>query len=230
MKLFNDKNKDAVKEAFYLAEHDRSNLREYDRDLYGYSGKKIRHAINNICSIKDKLTYVELGVYRGSTMIAATYNTKVAKAYGVDDFTIDLKEATPYKETGWSNPRIAAEELFEKYKKPINLIKSEARSVDFSLIPGKIDIIHYDLDLHHASLESILRYYLHKFDKHTLLIISNWNARGVRTDYKNFAKTPGISVELLDEKLSSTTGDTENWYNGLSVSLVSFEEKDAESD
>ena len=33
--------KDKIKESFHLAELDRSNLREFDRDLYGASGRKI---------------------------------------------------------------------------------------------------------------------------------------------------------------------------------------------
>jgi hypothetical protein len=64
-------------------------------------------------------------------------------------------------------------------------------------------------------------------------MVSNWNSLGVRNAYTRFAKTPGIEVELLNEKLSSTTGDSMNWYNGFSVSLITLnaskeEKKDEE--
>ena len=73
MKTITQVTKDKLADSFRQAELDKSNLREFDRDLYGASGRKIKHAINNICSIKDNLTYLELGVYRGSTLIAANF-------------------------------------------------------------------------------------------------------------------------------------------------------------
>lgn len=235
MKIVNDVTKQNIQQAFYDAEQDKSNLREFERDLYGFSGRKVRHAINNICSLKEKMVYLELGVYRASTLIAANFRSNVSQSYGVDDFTIDSKEANPYNEQGWNNPRIVAEELIERYKKEfsspnqVKLIKSEARKVDLTQL-RKVDVIHYDLDEHHAGVESILRYYLPKFDKHTILLISNWNSQGVRNSYRNFAKTPGLKVELVAEQLSFSTGNTENWYNGLSASIVSFEEEEITND
>jgi hypothetical protein len=219
--------KDKIKESFHLAELDRSNLREFDRDLYGASGRKIKHCINNICGLKDNLTYLELGVYRGSTLIAANFRNSIT-TYAVDDYTIDQKEANPYKETGWTNPRQAVVELIDRYKNSeklqniINLIDSEASKVNLKSIPRKVDVVHYDLEEHHANLESVLRHYIPIFDKHFILMVSNWNSQGVRTAYSRFAKSPGIDVELLAEKVSFTTGDSLNWYNGFSVSLVTI--------
>ena len=113
----------------------------------------------------------------------------------------------------------------------INLIDSEATKVNLKSIPKKIDIVHYDLEEHHCNLESVLRYYLPVFDKYVVLLVSNWNSSSVRNAYTRFANTPGIEVELLNQKLSHTTADSMNWYNGFSVSLVtinSLEEKKKE--
>jgi hypothetical protein len=223
--------KDKISGSFHQAELDKSNLREFDRDLYGASGRKIKHAINNICNIKDNLSYLELGVYRGSTLIAANFRNNIT-TYGIDDFTLDPKESEPYKESGWSNPRQALDDLIDRYRHSekltnvINIINCEANKVDTKLIPKKIDIIHYDLETHHADLESTLRHYLPVFDKHTLLLVSNWNSTGVRNSYKRFCNSPGIEVEMLNEKLSHTTADGMNWYNGFSVSLVTINAKD----
>lgn len=219
--------KDKVKDSFRLAELDRSNLREFDRDLYGASGRKIKHCINNICAVKDNLTYLELGVYRGSTLIAANFRNNIT-TYAVDDYTIDQKEANPYKESGWTNPRQAVVDLVERYRNSeklqniINLIDSEATKTNLKSIPKKVDLVHYDLEEHHANLESVLRYFIPVFDKHFILMVSNWNSQGVRTAFKRFSNTPGIEVELLEEKVSHTTGDSLNWYNGFSVSLVTI--------
>lgn len=219
--------KNKIAESFHQAELDKSNLREFDRDLYGASGRKIKHAINNICNIKDNLTYLELGVYRGSTLIAANFRNNIT-TYAIDDYTIDQKEANPFKEDGWTNPKRAVIDLIDRYKSSdklqniINLIDSEATKANLKTIPKKVDIIHYDLDEHHANLESVLRYYIPVFDKYVVLMVSNWNSQGVRNAFARFAKTPGIEVEILNEKLSHTTADSMNWYNGFSVSLVTI--------
>ena len=231
MKTITQVLKDKIAGSFHQAELDKSNLREFDRDLYGASGRKIKHTINNICAIKDNLTYLELGAYRGSTLIAANFRNNIT-SYVVDDFTIDPKEADPYKEQGWNNPRQALNDLLDRYRNSdkltnmINIIESEATKVNLKLIPRKIDIIHYDLEIHHANLESTLRYYLPVFDKYTILLVSNWNSQSVRAAYVRFKNTPGIDVELLNEKLSSNTGDSMNWFNGFSVSLITINAKD----
>ena len=231
MKIMTQVLKDKVAGSFHQAELDKSNLREFDRDLYGASGRKIKHAINNICGVKDNLTYLELGAYRGSTLIAANFRNNIT-SYAVDDFTIDEKEANPYKEQGWNNPKQALDDLIDRYRKSdkldnvINIINSEATKVNLKLLPKKIDIIHYDLENHHANLESILRYYLPVFDKYTLLLVSNWNSTGIRNSYKRFSNSPGIEVELLNEKLSHNTADNTNWYNGFSVSLITINAKE----
>jgi len=227
MKVITQVIRDKAKEAFHQAELDRSNITEYERDLYGFSGRKIKHTISNICSIKDNLNYLELGVYRGATIISASFRNTTS-IFGVDDFTLDHKEAEPYKENGWNNPKIVAESLFERYKtrgdikNTITLLQSEATKVDLKLINKKIDIIHYDLDEHHANLESVVKYYTPVLDKYSILLVSNWNSKGVRDSYNRLSTTAGLSLELIYEKLSSTTGDTLNWYNGFSASILTI--------
>ena len=231
MKSITKEKIEELKKAFYQAEHDKSNLREFDRDLYGASGHKIKHLINNLASTVSNSTFLEFGIYRGSTMVAALYETKVKKWYGIDDFTLDYKEADFYKKSGWSNARATANELLAiRYsdiridpKREIVIIEKEAKLVDITDLPKTVDFIHYDLDTHHATVESILRMYLKIFDTYTVLIVANWNAKGVRASFSNFQKTPGLIFTDLGHKQSRNTADNENWYNGVSLWLVEKE-------
>lgn len=230
MKTITQLTKNKIIEAFHTAESDKSGLREFERDLYGASGRKTRHAINNICGIKEGLTYLELGVYRGSTLVAANYNNKLT-TYAVDDFTMDIKEPKQYKESGWNNARQATVDLLNRYKfSNVNIIEEDAFKVDVKKIAKKVDIIHYDLDEHHANVEQILRKYLSVFDKHTVLMFSNWNSNGVRKAFAQFTKTPGIEIEPLFEKLSNNAGDNMNWYNGFAVFLFTLNTKEVEKE
>ena len=224
MKVVTAQTKKALNDAIFMAEQDKSNLTEFERDLYGNSGRKVKHAINNVCNIKENSVYLELGIYRGSTLISALYDTKVSTAYAVDDYTIDQKEGHPYRESGWNNVRNAFSELTTTHRlsnllKP-TIIESTADKVDVKKLVKKLDIIHYDLDEHHTNLESTMRHYIPILDKFTILLISNWNSKGVRDAWKRLGQTPGLDIELVVEKQSSNTGDTANWYNGFSISVI----------
>lgn len=229
MKTITQITKNKIIEAFHQAELDKSGLREFERDLYGASGRKIKHAINNICAVKDNLTHLELGVYRGSTLVAANYNNKIT-CYAVDDFTIEIIEPRPYKESGWNNVRNACKEMIERYKLNINFYESDATKLDVKKIAKKLDTIHFDLEEDHGNIENVLRHYLSVFDKHTIIMISNWNSKGLRNSFTRFSQSPGIEVEPLMEKLSSTTGDSMNWYNGFAVFLVTIDSKELEKE
>lgn len=225
MKTFNKINENAIIKSFYLAEQDSSNLREQELDLYSHNGKKTKHLINNICATKINMTYLELGVYRGGTAIAALYDTKVTTFIGIDDYTIDYKEATLYKKTGWSNCALATIDLFHKYRAALKSTKIEIKefqevtSVDTSKLPI-FDVIHYDLDNDHASVEQVMRHYLSNFDDYTILIISNWNTLKTHNSFINFTKTPDLTFTELGTKQSHTSSDEQNWFAGVSVWLV----------
>jgi hypothetical protein len=219
--------KDNIVEAFHKAELDKSNLREHERDLYGESSKKIRHTINNICGLKENLAFLELGAYRGSTTIAANYGNKII-SFIVDDFTMDQKETTTYKETSWNNVKLAFEDITSKYpfKKDIVLFSVEATKVPLELITKKISLIHYDLNEHHTSIGTVIKYYLPVLDNFSILMISNWNSQGLRRNFNSFFEAnENIKAELIQEKLSTTTGDSDNWYNGFAVFSLTLTNK-----
>src|SRR3990167_7098778 len=63
--------------------------------LRGLSSSKVRHFLNNICSLEGA-SYLEIGVWRGSTFISALYGNakKLSHAVAIDNWAKD----------GWSNP------------------------------------------------------------------------------------------------------------------------------
>jgi hypothetical protein len=225
MKIITTILKNKIAQAFMDAEGDVSGLTDRERELYGYSGVRTRNLINNLCDIKNDLTYLELGCYRGATLIAATFRNKIT-AYAVDDFTIDTKEGKPYKETGWSNPRLALDDLMGRYlsrdckDSRVQLINSPAMKVNLDTINMPIDIVHYDLDLHHADINDCLTYFAPVLDKHFVLVISNWNSSGLKDSYQRLLDNDMFEVEIVYSKDNGHTADTENWYNGVALATV----------
>src|SRR5512135_2256697 len=79
-----------VKDALARAEAGQSQLSEEVLALKGMSGRKTRHAFNNLCA-RPNTRYLELGCYLGSTLISALY-LNAAVGVGVDDFMQFVKD------------------------------------------------------------------------------------------------------------------------------------------
>ena len=64
-----------------------SRLTEEVLTLDGMSSPKVRHFLNNLCSLPNA-TYLEVGCYRGSTWLASLFNNQDTMhfAYAVDDW------------------------------------------------------------------------------------------------------------------------------------------------
>src|ERR1039457_3148727 len=57
-------------------------------NIEGMSTTKVRQLINSICHLPSAETYLEIGSFKGSTLISAAYNNKHLKwACGIDNFS-----------------------------------------------------------------------------------------------------------------------------------------------
>jgi len=82
--------KDCIIKAFNDAENNKSKLNADILNLKGFSGKKTRHLLNNICSNLssiNKLYYLEIGCWYGSTFISALYNNTNMYGIAIDNWS-----------------------------------------------------------------------------------------------------------------------------------------------
>src|SRR5688500_9581314 len=79
-----------IKQAFEDAELLQSKIpAEYITKLTGLSSPKVWHLLNNLCAQSD--SYLEIGTYMGSSLMAALYNNKHVVATAVDNFCMKPK-------------------------------------------------------------------------------------------------------------------------------------------
>ena len=69
-------NHEWVKASLEMADNERSKLSERERELHGLSSIRLRCLINNLCAA-EKCNYLEIGAYKGSTLIAAARGNDV---------------------------------------------------------------------------------------------------------------------------------------------------------
>lgn len=59
--------------------------------IQGFSTPTMRHLFNNLCHL-DNITYCEVGVFKGASLVAALNNNYFARAVGIDDFSQDFSQ------------------------------------------------------------------------------------------------------------------------------------------
>ena len=61
-------NKSWVDASLEQADNERSKISEREKELFGLSSIRLKSLVNNLCA-SGKINYLELGVYKGATLI-----------------------------------------------------------------------------------------------------------------------------------------------------------------
>ena len=141
-----------VKAALEQADNERSKISEREKEIFGLSSIRLKCLINNLCAA-EKMNYLEIGVYKGSTIIPAVMRNDV-KAVGVDNFKYDEREPQRWAPEGfiWDNMKSQMEANIKRYdlhpetKIPgsISIIESSFEEVDWVKQP-KFNVVMFDV-------------------------------------------------------------------------------------
>ena len=115
------------------------------------SGTLTRHLYNNICSFENDVRYLEIGTWKGSSLISSLYGNNHVKAVVIDNWS------------QFGGPRDEFDKNIQKFIPNANLevIENESFSIDLKSTFGdrKFNIYLYDGD-HSAEAQSkALTYY-----------------------------------------------------------------------
>jgi predicted O-methyltransferase YrrM len=139
--------------ALELSDNGQSKIGERERELFGISSPRLKALINNICS-KEGTNYLELGVYKGSTIISAAYGNATAKLVGVENYSYDEREPKRTAPEGgiWENMKTQLASNIKRYDEHasavninnITIIESSFQDVDWKGQP-KFDVCYFDV-------------------------------------------------------------------------------------
>ena len=161
-----------VQAALELADQGQAKLTQRERELFGLSSTRLRCLINNVCA-PDNTRYLEIGVYRGSTVVAAAYGNKTTKVVGVDNYKYDDREPLKWTPEGyiWDNMKSQLEANLQRYKvgdngvnlNNVTIIENKFEDVDWAK-QEKFDVCFFDVSPVNTAL------YDEFFEKATLQI------------------------------------------------------------
>ena len=77
-----------VKKSITLASEEKSNINKPILQMKGMSSPKVRHLLNNLCTLPN-CNYLEIGLWKGSTFMSALSNndSSINSAIGIDNWS-----------------------------------------------------------------------------------------------------------------------------------------------
>jgi hypothetical protein len=180
--LFDDNIMDIIKHVYNSIINARKGLSKINRNTEkgkeilkyeGYSGTCTRHLYNNICSYSgfDKVRYLEIGCWYGSSSISAIYKNE-CDAMFIDNWSQFNGDSNIFKNA------------INKYtSKPCYLIENDCWKVDLDNLRKFINLFNiYLYDGGHDAKEhyNALKYYYDVLEDVFIFLVDDWNWYWVR--------------------------------------------------
>lgn len=217
-----------VDAALELSDSGISKISERERELFGLSSTRLRTLLNNLCT-KPDTSYLELGVYKGATLVSALYGNPTVKAIGVDNYKYDEREPKKWAPNDgiWENIKSQLYDNLKRYKDPnmsvntdnITLIEDSFENIDWSQQP-KSDICFFDINPasskeYDAFFEKVIK----SLKTESLIIFTNYsndkNANELESALQKHADK--FSISWKRKRISSGLSDATQYYSGILI-------------
>lgn len=190
-----------------------SKLQQDILDIQGMSSRKVRHFLNNLCSF-PKSSYLEIGCWKGSTLLSALYGNNL-DAIGVDDWSQLFYGDPNQKKEFYQNA--------SSYLLNGNLIflESDCFKLDCSQVFRRpVNIYFYDGNHSFESQRKAFVYFNSVLDNLFVAVVDDWNWGNVQGGTKAAFQELGYHVLFEAELPARYNQDTEFWWNGLYVAVI----------
>lgn len=203
----NSRINDLKNSVFYALNNENPyNISENIFKIKGFSGKDYKKFANRLLSRNIVKNYVEIGVWHGSTVIAALHgNENKLNHCVIDNFS---QFGSPKNEflNNWK----------ENITVPVNLIDSDCFNIDLQKNNIKdIDVYFYDGDHKEEDHYLALKYYYPSMANSFIYMVDDWSWPAVQHGTIRAAQ----ELKLKMHSYISFQGyeDSEGWWNGCGI-------------
>jgi hypothetical protein len=195
-------NTEKIINAIDLAKQEQSKLTQEVLSIEGMSSSKFRHLLNNL--VDSKTRYLDIGTWKGSTVISALYNNTPEFYITVDD---------------WSCHGNCTKDFYKNFR---NLIKQEPNFLNqdsFTIDLDKHNIRDINLYLYDGGhnweqhYESINYFYKGLADEF-IFIVDDYNEKKIQSATQWILKEKNIKIEY-EQYLTSL--DQKDWWCGTYI-------------
>ena len=203
-----------IEAALEAANTGTTKLTEAEFALEGMSSRKNRILMNEL--IKDGDRYLEIGVYKGSTFVAANYKNTPRLAVAIDNFS--------QFDPGGQNSAIFKKVTVERDITNFTLLNADCFNIPKNLeehILGKnFNVYFYDGGHTLVDHYKALYYYYLTLSDRFIYIVDDWNHEPARQGTADAIRDLKIKVHKEWELRSDKNGDTGSWWNGLYIAIL----------
>ncbi|GMH84507.1 hypothetical protein TrVE_jg8021 [Triparma verrucosa] len=204
----------AVHRSLAMASQQQSKLPASILSLPGMSGTTFRHFLNNLLSLVPFPSYLEIGVWAGSSFVSSIYGNNV-RAVGIDNWSQFGGPKSVFLENVNAFGSGSTVSFFESSCWNVNHNELKKNSQKFSV---------YFFDGPHEVLDhfrAIIEFYEY-LEETSVIIIDDWNFVDVR--WGTLAAFEGLPLDIMYEKTIMTTQnsalDETEWHNGVGIFVV----------
>jgi hypothetical protein len=205
------KEEDLIKHVMECIDKAEKNMSKIDANilnLEGMSSAKVRHFLNNLCNFPNT-TYLEIGCWKGSTLVSALYknDVSVVDAVAMDNWSIFSggKEACSYNVNTYL-PNV-----------PLNFYEidcfSLTQEMKREIFQRPVTTYFYDGNHTTESQEMAFTAFNDVFDDVFVAVVDDWIGQGVRDGTYSAFKKLGYTV--LYEKACY-----DGWWYGLYIAVI----------
>jgi hypothetical protein len=210
-----------VEKSIAQAEELTSKLKPEVLQVQGWSAPKFRHFLNNLCSKADT-KYLEIGVWKGATHIAALYKNQIY-SIAVDNFS------EHWDETGYpvDSGEVDNSELEIFKQNCINHLGSVPTILDMDFLEAQktlplnnFNVYFYDGN-HSAEDQALaLTEFLPNMANEFVFIVDDWNWDGPKIGTEQALLSTGVSITFRQELPAAYPGDVDQWWNGVAIFVL----------
>lgn len=179
--------------------------------MEGMTSAKTRHFYNNLLDLQvadRKLKYLEIGTWKGSSLISALYGNKNVQAVCIDNWS------------EFQGPRI---EFFSNCQRfldssyELRIIEQDCFNVN---IEDKFDIYMYDGHHSHEAQLKAITHFEKNLNDSCILVVDDWNDLKTRSGTEDGIKQTNFEVKFKDEVFSRFNADLEGYWNGMGIFVL----------
>jgi hypothetical protein len=178
--------------------------------LQGLSSPAVRHLLNNLCAPRET-NYLEVGTYKGSTLVAASYGN-TGRFTAVDDFS----------EFGHMGPRETFEAVRAEFAGRCRFTFHEADCWTSALrrrLPREVNVYFYDGPHRFEDQYRAFTHFDPVFAETFVAVVDDWNTGTVREATRQAFGDLGYRT-LYERELFTKRWMRDLWWNGLLVAVV----------
>lgn len=201
-----------VTQSMALANHSLSKLNSAILRLNGTSSRRMRHFLNNICSLPEAV-YLEIGMRKGATLISALYKNEstMLNATGIDNWS----NFEDFKKKFYSNIKLFIP------KAPLEIFETDYFSLPINQIfQNPVNIYFYGGDHSFLNQQLAFTYYYDILDDAFITIVEDWDQEQIRLSTMAIFENLEFTILYETELSTESKEDPQEVKNDLYIAVI----------